>query len=213
MTIHKKATSILVAAAAVALLAVSAFAAATLWTPEQVAQELDDPKLADAFAESQTAAQTAEVGIYQVTWGGIVSGEGLSKYEHWRNDEVLSDRSYAVFAVSDTDGVPLAEDKQGVALSELGLTITPLVRGYLPWEVNLWTLHGDYSGIIRDGTAYFLFGMDTLDQFAGEELYFAAYTNEGNRPPSADYFSMAEDGTITLNSCADGVMFTLYSSQ
>ena len=212
MTIHKRATSILITAAAVALLAISVFAAATLLTPEQVAQELDDPKLADAFSASQAAVQMAEVGMYQVAFEGIVSGENLSQYEHLNDVKDLTDRSYAVFAVSGAGGEPLALEHPGITLSELGLTITPLVRGHLPWEVNLWTLHGAYSGFIHDGVAYFLFGMETLDQFENEERYFAAYTNDGNSPPSAERFSMAEDGTITLNSGVDGVMFTIQSN-
>ena len=211
MTIHKRATGFLITAAAVALLAVSVFAAAALLTPAQVAQELDDPKLADAFSVSQVAAQRAEVGAYQVAFEGVVSGEGLSQYEHLRNGGDQTDRSYAVFAVSGAGGEPLALEGPSVTLGELGLTITPLVRGHLPWEVNIWTLNGGYSGFMRDGTAYFLFGMDTLEQFAGEEVYFAAYAGEGNAPPSAERFSMAEDGVITCNSGVDGVMFNLHN--
>ena len=115
------------------------------------------------------------------------------------------------FAVSGAGGEPLALEGPSVTLGELGLTITPLVRGHLPWEVNIWTLNGGYSGFMRDGTAYFLFGMDTLEQFAGEEVYFAAYAGEGNAPPSAERFSMAEDGVITCNSGVDGVMFNLHN--
>ena len=70
-------------AAAIALLTVSAYAAVTWLSPSQVADELGQTALAEAF-ESETAVfinQSVETGDYRVTLAGLVSGRGLSGWQ------------------------------------------------------------------------------------------------------------------------------------
>lgn len=204
MTIHKTRNIAIIAAAVILALAISVSAAVILLTPAQLARELDKPELAEAFETAEMSAQTAEVNGYQITFAGLASGEHLTEENILVNGESVENRTYAVFAIQREDGEPLPNP---TALSELDVGITPLVYGYLPWTVNIYSLGGAYTSITRDGVAYFLFSMDSLEQYPAEDVIFAAY--EGFDPPSAEKFTMAEDGTISLNDGIDGVIFKM----
>lgn len=190
-------------AAAIALLAVSA-AAVMLWlTPAQMAEESQDPLLADAFQSADAIAlnETAQAGEYTVTLAGLVSGKSLSVYERTADGQVMDDRTYAAVILTRTDGTPLTEQPDG-------LTFSPLVAGYPVWQVNGWTLEGGWSSFIEDGTAYYLFDTQNLEMFADQTVYLAVY--EGNAP-SPDIFDMAEDGAISYTEeyANAGALFTL----
>lgn len=76
MSMNRTKKITLLAAAAVALLAVTVSAAVLWLTPAQVAVELNDPMLAEAF-QSEAAVilnETQTVGDYTVTLMGMVSG-------------------------------------------------------------------------------------------------------------------------------------------
>ena len=111
----------LVAVAAAAALTVSAFAAALLLGPQDVAREAGNEALAAAFeSESATTVnETKTVGDYNVTLMGLVSGEGLSRVEALPGS-VARDKTYAVLAYEHTDGTPITEDVPD-------LTVSPLV--------------------------------------------------------------------------------------
>lgn len=176
----------LIAAALAAVLIVSAAAATLLLRPADVAREAGNSALAAAF-ESPDAVeigQTAESGEYRFTFSGLVSGAGLSDL----TSDVDAQRTYAVVTAQRLDGQPMTSDEMAA------LTATPLVSGYLPWAVNAWTLNGGYTGLIRDGVAYYLYEYDSLEVFAGRTVYLAVY--EG-MSPSAEMFAIADDGAIS----------------
>ena len=198
--------SVTIAAAVAAMVLV--VSAAALWlTPAQVAQELDEPELAEAFKTAKIKVQSATVGDYDITFEGIVSGERLAARGIFTDGEISNNRTYAVFAVTGKDGTPLSDSNQ--TLHELGLTITPLVAGYAPWQINLWTLGGAYEAFGREGVAYFLLSMDTLEQFADEDVYFAVYDADGNFPPSTEIFVPDGDGMFVFRDGVQGATFTL----
>lgn len=205
----KSGRMVLAVAACVAALAVSAMAAVYWLTPSQVAEMLDEPNVAKAFEQQDnTMMQTANVGDYEVIFEGVVSGAKLSERVPTADGEVHDERSYAVFAVSGGNVAELNETNDAT-LTTLGLSLTPLVKGHAPWEVNAWTLDGGYVSSGMGDTVYFLFDTDALTQFTGEEVCYAAYSCEGMGVPSTAEFSMAEDGTITLNDGVDGAIFTV----
>ena len=213
MTIKRNGKMILATAACLAALAVSVSAAVYWLTPSQAARELfDEPGVAEAFDRRDdaggAAAQTARVGGYEVLFDGVVSGKKLSERVPVINGEVRDERSYAVFAVSGGNVAELNETNDAT-LTSLGLSITPLVRGHAPWEVNAWTLGGGYAATGAGDTVYFLFDTESLEQFAPEEVCYAVFACEGMGVPSTAEFSMAEDGTITLNDGVDGAIFTV----
>lgn len=157
--------------------------------------------LAAAFDSEDAVAinETAAVGDYTVTLAGLVSGGDLSAVPTEYNGELISDRTYAVFTLTRTDGQPLEEQPEGLAY-------TPLVGGYHVRAVNAWTLGATCQPFVQDGTAYYLFDTRNLEMFADHPVYFAIY--EGS-VPSADTFDMKEDGTIALKEGVTGTLFTL----
>lgn len=198
----KKKRIALVAACLSALLVVSAAAAALLLSPKEVAQRVGDQTLAQVFEGEDAVAinETATVGDYTVTLMGTVSGAGLSDYAAQAPD-IVGERTYAVLAMARADGGAFAAD------AEAPLTVTPLVEGFAPWQVNAWTLGGGYTWFTEDGVLYYLFECDSVEPFADRAVYLAAY--EGHDiPPSAELFTF-EDGKIGVQPGQDAALFPL----
>lgn len=203
MSMNRMKKTILLAAAAVALLAVTVSAAVLWLTPAQVAEELDNPALAAAFESGDAIVlnETQTAGDYTVTLGGLVSGTGLSR---WYEDAEET-RTYAVVSVSRTDGTPLTEDNYDISASGT-FTVTPLVAGYPPQSVNIFSLDGSCASFLQDGRAYYLMDTQSVEMFADHTVYLAVYQGF---VPSYEEFSAAEDGTLTMREDVVGCMFTL----
>ena len=191
-----------VLAAVIAVLMISVSAAVVLLNPSQVAEEVNDPLLAEAF-QSEGAVllnESVESEGYRITLSGLVSGAGLSR---WAED-VEEDRTYVVVSIVSLDGTPLRHSD--FTLGEY--TLTPLVSGYSPMAVNNWTLGAQANCIDRDGVVYYLLDTQSLEIFADHTVYLAFYQGF---LPSRELFSMAEDGSIAF---AEGItgphaLFTL----
>lgn len=192
----------LIAAALVVALAVTASAALLFLSPSQVAQEAGNQALADAF-ETDAAVnvnETQTVGDYQVTLMGLLPGQALDQVEDLTG-QVEGAKTYAVLAYTRTDGAAIAD-------SVPELTVSPLVEGYAPWQVNAWTLGGGTCTFAQNGTLYYLFECDSVEPFADHTVYLAVYPGT-HIPPSAELFSFGDDGAIAYQSGQDGALFTL----
>ena len=191
----------LVAAAVAAALTITAGAAVMMLRPQDVAQRAGNEALAAAFesGEAVTVNDTKTVGDYSVTLMGLVSGEGLSRVENLPNG-VARDKTYAVLAYARTDGTAIEEDVPD-------LTVSPLVEGYAPWQLNAWTLDGGTCTFAQDGTLYYLFECDNVEIFADHTVYLAVYPGT-HTPPSAELFGFDEKtGAITPK--GDTALFSL----
>ena len=192
--------AVLLAAAAVAAMSVTAYAAITL-APRDVAQRAGNEALAAAFEgeDAITVNETKTVGDYNVTLMGLVSGTGLSRVESLP-DSVDQDKTYAVLAYARTDGADITE---GVP----DLTVSPLVEGYAPWRLNAWTLGGGVSSFAQEGVLYYLFECDNVEPFADHTVYLAVYPGT-HTPPSAELFGF-EDATGVITSKGEAALFSL----
>lgn len=189
----------LIAAAVAAALCVTALAAAVLLTPKDVAQRSGNQTLAAAFESDKaiTVDQTKTVGDYNVTLMGLVSGDGLSYV-----DGVSQDKTYAVLAYTRADGVPIEDDVPE-------LTVSPLVEGFAPWQVNAWTLGGGTCTFVENGVFYYLFECDNVEPLADHTVYLAVYPGT-HTPPSSQMFSFDEAiGVFAPQAGTDAAMFTL----
>lgn len=168
-----------------------------------MAEEIDDPLLTQAFAGegAQVLNETAQAGDYTITLGGLVSGRGISS---WCAD-AAEERTYAVVSVARTDGTPLTKESYDVSASGT-FTITPLVAGYPPHEVNIFSLDGSCVSFLQDGRAYYVMDTQDIQIFADHTVYLAVYQGF---VPSYQQFSAAEDGTLTMREDVTGCMFTL----
>lgn len=191
-------------AAAVAVLAVSVSAAVLWLSPSQVAEELSDPLLAQAFAGKDAILlnETVQSGDYTITLGGLVSGEGISRW----CDSADGSRTYAVVSVARTDGTPLTDENFEILGGGGTFAISPLVAGYAPQAVNSWTLGGGCSSFLENGVAYYALDTKDFQMFADHTVYLAVY--EGF-VPSYDTFSVAEDGAYSLREGVTGALFVL----
>lgn len=188
-------------AAVIALLTVSAYAAVAWLSPAQVAEELGQSLLAEAFESGDALRinEGVETGGYRVTLAGLISGRGLSS---WSN-EVDQSRTYAVAALERLDGAPLEDERAGS-----NWVLTPLVSGYTPWSVNLWTLDSGVRTFDRDGVLYFLVDTQSLEMFADHTVYLAFYSGGA---PSRETFTMGANGAIAFAEGYEGphALFTL----
>lgn len=189
----------LIAAAVAAALCVTALAAAVLLTPKDVAQRSGNQTLAAAFESDKaiTVDQTKTVGNYNVTLMGLVSGDGLSYV-----DGVSQDKTYAVLSYTRADSAPIEDDVPE-------LTVSPLVEGFAPWQVNAWTLGGGTCTFVEDGVFYYLFECDNVEPLADHTVYLAVYPGT-HTPPSSQMFSFDEStGVFAPQAGTDAAMFTL----
>ena len=183
----------IVIAAIVALLMMSAtgvYAVVARLSASQVAEEMKQHTLAKAFEDNNAIAvnETVESGDYAITLMGLTSGANL---DDW-NEDLDVTHTYAVVALDRLDGTPL--ETSTVSLADH--TVTGLVSGYAPWVVNNWTLESGVTGYAVDGTYYFLLDAGELGIFADHTVYLAYY--EGGFVPSAEKFTVAEDGSIAF---------------
>ena len=202
MTISKTKKIAVLAAACIALLAVSVSAAMLWLTPAQVAEEHDQPLLAEAFEgpDAIEINETVESGDFSITLLGLVSGRNLDTL----NQDLEKDHTYSVLALRRLDGEPLENETFDFS----GYVMTPLVAGCSPAAVNNWTLGAFAQGFAKDGAYYYLLDTQSIEMFADRTVYMAFY--EGFVPNNT-IFTMADDGTIAFADDFTGVhaLFTL----
>lgn len=202
MTFSKTKKMAALAAACIALLAVSVSAAYAWLSPAQVAEEHGQTLLAEAFGGPGAVSvnETVESGDYAVTLLGLVSGENLDVL----NQDLDAAHTYSVLALRRLDGAPLENETFDFS----GYTMTPLVAGCSPAAVNSWTLEAGVSGFARDGAYYYLLDTKSIEMFADRTVYMAFY--EGGAPNN-DIFTVAEDGSVSFAEDYQGVqaLFTL----
>lgn len=202
MTFGKTKKLAVLIAACIALLAVSVSAAMLWLTPAQVAEEHGQPLLAEAFEGPDAIAinETVESGDFSITLLGLVSGRGLDVL----NQDLEMDHTYSVLAVRRLDGKPLDNE----TFDCFQYTMTPLVAGTNPTDVNNWTLDALLGSFPRDGVFYYLLDTQSIEMFADHTVYIAFY--EGFSP-SNTIFYVNDDGTIRFCDDFTGVhaLFTL----
>lgn len=165
---------------AVLLLGAGSLTALAAWnylTPERIAQEAGDRKLADAFSSDDAVfiGETQSFGGYDVTLLGLVSGEALSEYPRSRQEEgeyrILPDRTYAVAAIANSDGSPMPATWEE-AYGELEFFASPLMEGYHPAFYNAASMGGNCTEMWEEGVLYRLVECDNVEIFADRKLYF-----------------------------------------
>lgn len=170
----KKSLSVAVIIAALVLCMSSATVFAT-WkylSPSDLAENIRDIKLSEAFLSEQALIinETQSYGDYRVTLLSLVSGEMLSEYLHYSNGSVDADRTYAVVAIENANGVPMPHTSED-AYGELEFFASPLIGNYHPAFYNIVTMSGNYTDMVQDGVLYRLLECDNVEIFADHDLY------------------------------------------
>lgn len=189
-----------IAAAAAVILGTTVFAAYHLMTPAEIAERNEYHELAGILSEDDTKFDIPpqKCGDYTIEILGMTTGKNLS---HFTEDFGNNDRSYIIGAVFRNDEKPISD--------YLEMQLTPLISGYKPWEVNIWTLGGGKSEFMENGVVYFVYECDGIEIFADHTVYIAVY-DEG-LAPGTDIFTMEDDGSIHFADSykGNGAIFTL----
>lgn len=201
---------------AVGLLLVSsvgATAALRYFSADQVAEETENDKLAEAF-DSKDAIdidETQQTGGYDITLLGMVSGKNLSDYESYVNGELQTDKTYAVVAIANTDGTKMQEkDKDGY---NVGYTdkffVSPFIEGYNPNRYNAYAFNGGATNFVKDGVLYWLLETDNIEMFAKHTIYLGVTESLGTVGEAYTY--QEDSGKIEKKKGYSGVnaLFTL----
>lgn len=202
MTVGRAKKLAVIAAVCAAALVVSVSAAVLWLSPSQVAQEMNQSWLAEAFDSPDAIVidETVESGEFSITLLGLVTGGNLDVL----NQDLDGERTYAVLALRRLDGTPL----ENQTFDFIRYALTPLVAGYSPTAVNNWTLDATARGLAKDGVYYYLLDTASVEMFSDRTVYMAFY--EGGAP-SNSIFTMADDGSIAFAEDFEGVqaLFTL----
>jgi len=168
-TIRRSFGTVAVACMILMLASITAFAAVRFLTPGEIAYQLGDQRLSMAFEGEGTINinESVSSGGYRFTLLSFVSGNEIS--DSLRYAEGLSfDRTYLVVAIEREDGDPMATPMDDGFES---FYISPYIRGYMPWQVNLHTLEGGHIETVIDGVRYRIIDMENIKAFAGHGIY------------------------------------------
>jgi len=109
---------------------------------------------------------------------------------------------YVVLSIEHTDGTPFVSE------DDCPVTITPLIDGYEPWRLNIFSLDAYCMDTTEGGIRYCLVSTDSLEIFANHRVCIAVFDGF---VPSPDVFTINEDGVIGYNDSYTGAkaMFDL----
>lgn len=198
---------------AVLVLGVGSITAVAAWkylTPDEVAKEVEDKKLTNAFQSKEAimVQKTQSGGGYNVTLLGIVSGKDITEYVSEHNGKISEDKTYTVTAIERSDGAPMAKTSED-AYGEEAFFVSPLIEGCNPNKYNAVTMHGGYQDIVEDGILYRISECDNVEYFADRRIYLCVSDGTFYNPEA--YFYDEETGAISKNPDYQGlnVLFTL----
>lgn len=185
---HKRFLSVALAAALILALSLTAFASWRLLSARDAAEKATgNAALAAAFESEDAVAinKSIDSGDYHFTLHGIVTGEGLSGFAS-SSEDLQADRTYAVFSIAKRDGFampgPLDE-----TYGDPPFFVSPLIKGQMPWQVNIASMNGGYAEIVSDGVLYRLIECDGIEMFADRGLYLCVSTSSFYDTNAFDY--------------------------
>lgn len=192
---------VLLALSILLVMSTTAFAIWNLLTPGEYAERAGYKLIAEAFASEDAIQvnQVVESGGYRITLLGLVSGQNLAPLADGSDIDVA--KTYAVVSIEKPGGtMPSMLDPE---YDEHPFFVSPLIKGYQPWRVNIATLGGGYVANVIDGVHYRLIECDSIEVFADRGVYLGVNSGDfcDNKPFTFD----AESGVIAPNPEFDGV--------
>ena len=209
---RRTAVAAAIAAAVLVTGAGTTYAAWRYLSPQEVAGEINDTTLADAFrgADARIVNESQTGGAYRATLIGIVSGKAISDFEARSGDEVLDDRSYWLLAIEHVDGTPMPDTSSPEYGGERFLA-SPFVEGLNPGMYNVYSFSGGYTEFVKDGVLYRMGECDNLEVFADREVYLGLTDDDSLRSVDQGYVFDEKTGKITRNESYEGcnILFRL----
>lgn len=204
---HKKRfpAAVFAAACILALGSITAVAAHRYLSPGEVATEVNDDALKNAFLgeDAVLVNETQESGGYRITLIGSVAGRNISDYLETDGDgAVQEDKIYTIVAIERADGTPMPDTSSDEYGKECFYT-SHYIRGLNPKEYSIMSMGGGYTEFIKDGVMYRLLCMDNIGMFADRGIYVGVST--GTFYDSDAYRYDESTGSISRNERYDGV--------
>lgn len=163
---------------------VTAFAAWRYLSPKEVAQEIEDDRLAIEFEQNNGLAQveTQSCGGYDITLLGIVSGAKISDFSEHTAEDIAEDKTYIAVAIAHSDGTPMP-GMRDADYDPYKMFVSPYIRGLNPADYNAYTLAGGFSDFVKDGVEYRILETANVEVFADRGIYVGvsegmAYNNQ-----------------------------------
>lgn len=173
----KRAAGVIIAAAITLAMSATAFAAWQLLSAGQVAEQLGNKQIAEAFEAKGAVEINKTIGAagYNITLLGITTGKNLSEFKGSVLQDINPDRTYAVVSIAKADGGKMP-DTSDEAYGQVPFFISPLIKGQKPWQVNIASMNGGYGECVIDGVMYRLIECDGVEMFADRGLYLCVST-------------------------------------
>lgn len=192
---------VLLALSILLVMSTTAFAIWNLLTPGEYAERAGYKLIAEAFATEDAVQinQTITSGGYRITLLGLVSGQNLAPLADGSDIDVA--KTYAVVSIEKPGGeMPAMQDPE---YDENPFFVSPLIKGFQPWRVNIATLGGGYVANVIDGVHYRMIECDSIEVFADRGVYLGV--NSGSFCDNQPFTFDPESGTIASNSEFSGV--------
>lgn len=166
-----------VAAACACVLAtgsVSAYAAYHYLNPVQIAENVSNDLLREAFSSDDAIVinEAQESNGYRISLLGLVTGEGLDPYvPEEKKSELNKKETYAAFAIERVDGTRRIENS---------LCISALISGVSFKDFNNGLTNASLTWFEKDGIVYELYNCNDLEQFADRGVYLGVVDSFGS---------------------------------
>lgn len=197
----------LLIAAVLTVSSVTVYAVVKYLTPQELAQKLEYPKLAAAFdsKDSLLINKTVSSNGYDITLLGTAFGKDLTGL----STDVEISKTYAVVAIEKQGGK--MPDTSSDEYGEYDFFISPLIKGYKPWQVNIFTMGGGSMTTVVDGIMYRMIECDSVEMFADAGVYIGISSNSGTFCNNQSFNYNFETGEISPNpdSGAVSIIFEL----
>lgn len=184
---------------------VTALAAYHYLSPAQIAAEMEDDTLKDAFLgeDAVLVNETQESGGYRVTLLGSVAGKNISDYLSIDDEGIpKDDRIYTIVAIERADGTPMpdtASDEYG----KEAFYVSHYIHGLNPNQYSLMSMGGGYSAFVKDGVEYRILEMDNIEMFADRGIYVGV--SSGTFYDAEAYIYNENTGDMTRNAGYNGI--------
>lgn len=188
-SVKRWSTAVGLAAMVLCLSSATVYGALKYLSPADVAEKVQDTKLAEVFLSDQAVVinEKQSSGGYCVTLLSIVSGEMLSDYSYYNeNNIIMADRTYVVIAIENADGIPMPDTWEDT-YREQEFFASPLIGGYNPAKYNIAALSGGYTELVEDGVLYRLLECDNVEMFADHDLYLCVTDGTFYQVEAYDY--------------------------
>ena len=184
---------------------ITVVAAYQFLSPAEVATEVQDDALEQAFSGENAILvnETQEIAGYRITLLGSVSGKNISSYLTTDDSgNIKADRTYTVVAMEHADGTPMP-DTSSEEYGKEPFFVSHYIQGLDPATYSIMSMGGGYTEFVKDGIQYRLLEMDNIEIFADHKIYVGV--NTGSFYDGAAYHYEESTGAIYRNESYVGV--------